>query len=242
MLKYLFISLFLHLIVLAGIYSYMNIFPSLERDSDYRKIDIRGIGFYSVDRKVKTRKTHNKKVRKVVKSSNNRDLLPKKSDNKVKEKEIVAESKPMENAGERKIETGKVKNPEQGDKEVFREASENIVAEEGISKDENNNSNNSETEDYSLTYKMQNLEIIRRIIADSIEYPIVARRMGWEGTVVVGFTLSKDGDLLSIEIIKSSGYSLLDEYTVSVIKEVYKRFPLPERDVRIKIPVSYHLE
>ncbi len=239
MLKYLFISLFLHLIVLAGIYGYVNIFSSLERDSDYRKVDIRGIGFYSVDRKVKTRKTHNKTVRKVVKSSDNRDSLPKKSDNKAKEKEIVAKSKPMENAGERKIETGKVENPKREYKEVLRETSENVVSEDGISKDKGNDS---ETEDYSLTYTRQNLEIIRRIIADSIEYPIVARRMGWEGTVVVGFTLSKDGNLLSVEIIKSSGYSLLDEYTVSVIKEVYKRFPLPERDVRIKIPVSYHLE
>ena len=135
------------------------------------------------------------------------------------------------------MEKEEFKKAEQEDKEAFKETSEDVVYKADVEK-----SDRTGTEDYSLIYTSQNLEIIRRIIADSIEYPIVARRMGWEGTVVVGFTLSKDGDLLGVEIIKSSGYSLLDEYTVSVIKEVYKRFPLPKSDVRIKIPVSYHLE
>ncbi len=236
MFKYLFISLFLHLIVLAGIYGSVRMFPPVETENDYRRVDIRGIGFYSVSKRTKINKAVKKALKK-VKRRNSISSYNKTSDSKVEEEEVVAKSKPIENTNKRGMEKEEFKKAEQEDKEAFKETSEDVVYKADVEK-----SDRTGTEDYSLIYTSQNLEIIRRIIADSIEYPIVARRMGWEGTVVVGFTLSKDGDLLGVEIIKSSGYSLLDEYTVSVIKEVYKRFPLPKSDVRIKIPVSYHLE
>ena len=239
MLKYLFISLFFHLIILVAIYQSVNLFSSVEKEGYYRRIYIKGMEFYSVSKKKKTDKAVKEELKKVIKKNNSGSSYARKLDSKVKEREVVMKSNPTENKNKNKngMETGGIKKTEQEDREVFKETSEDVVYETDVEKRDKGGK-----EDYSLIYTSQNLEIIRKIIADSIEYPIVARKMGWEGTVVVGFTLSKDGDLLSVEIIKSSGYSLLDEYTVSVIKEVYKRFPLPESDVRIKIPVSYHLE
>ena len=238
MFKYIFISLFLHLIVLAVIYGSVRMFSFNEKGYDYRSINIRGIEFYSLNRKAKTGKTVKKDVKKVVKSKRKRSPSAKNLNSRVKEKEIAVEGKITERQSELSSEVGEFRKVKQKDKEVFPKIHKDIISEA----DMNKNGKVEEKEDYSLIYTKQNLEIIRKIIADSIEYPIVARKMGWEGTVVIAFTLSKGGDLLGVEIIKSSGYSLLDEYTVSVIKEVYKRFPLPESDVRIKIPVSYHLE
>ncbi len=238
MFKYIFISLFLHLIVLAVIYGSVRMFSFNEKGYDYRSINIRGIEFYSLNRKAKTGKTVKKDVKKVVKSKRKRSPSAKNLNSRVKEKEVAVEGKITERQSELSSEVGEFRKVKQKDKEVFPKIHKDIISEA----DMNKNGKVEEKEDYSLIYTKQNLEIIRKIIADSIEYPIVARKMGWEGTVVIAFTLSKGGDLLGVEIIKSSGYSLLDEYTVSVIKEVYKRFPLPESDVRIKIPVSYHLE
>ena len=238
MFKYIFISLFLHLTVLAVIYGSVRMFSFNEKGYDYRSINIRGIEFYSLNRKAKTGKTVKKDVKKVVKSKRKRSPSAKNLNSRVKEKEVAVEGKITERQSELSSEVGEFRKVKQKDKEVFPKIHKDIISEA----DMNKNGKVEEKEDYSLIYTKQNLEIIRKIIADSIEYPIVARKMGWEGTVVIAFTLSKGGDLLGVEIIKSSGYSLLDEYTVSVIKEVYKRFPLPESDVRIKIPVSYHLE
>ncbi len=87
----------------------------------------------------------------------------------------------------------------------------------------------------------EDLSIIREIISAYIEYPLMARKMGWEGTVVVKFTIDEFGNILHIEVVESSGYSLLDEYTVNLIRDISGKFPKPKGEVTIKIPVNYHL-
>ncbi len=239
MFKYLFISLFLHLILIMVMYGSVNLIPFLEEEKDdyHMEVNIKGIGFYSTNRKEESNKRINKELKNFIKKGNGGTSHENKLISKAIEKEVVAKSEPSENKSGEDAEKGEIEENKQEYKEMFKETPKDVVPGADVNKGDI-----IETEDYTLIYTRQNLEVIRKIIADNIEYPIVARRMGWEGTVVIAFTLSKRGDLLGVEIIKSSGYSLLDEYTVSVIKEVYKRFPLPERDVRIKIPVSYHLE
>lgn len=43
------------------------------------------------------------------------------------------------------------------------------------------------------------------------DYPPLARRRGWQGTVVVHITCAVDGEVLSAEVLASSGHPVLDE-------------------------------
>jgi TonB family protein len=50
------------------------------------------------------------------------------------------------------------------------------------------------------------------------EYPVRARREGWQGTVVVQVVLSSNGTIKSLNVLKSSGYDILDRAAVEAIK------------------------
>jgi TonB family protein len=50
------------------------------------------------------------------------------------------------------------------------------------------------------------------------EYPLRARREGWQGTVVVQVVLSSNGTIKSLNLLKSSGYDILDRAAVEAIR------------------------
>lgn len=82
----------------------------------------------------------------------------------------------------------------------------------------------------------------RKLISAAIEraktYPSMARRRGIEGTVYVSFSIGAEGDAKEIKVVKSSGYKILDETTVKVIKDAA---PYPHIDDRVEVPVIYRL-
>lgn len=86
------------------------------------------------------------------------------------------------------------------------------------------------------------LEIISGIIKQNIAYPLLARKLGMEGRVVISFLLTKDGHIKDIKVEESSGYKILDDNAVSTLRKVEKLIPKPPVDVRIKIPIIYKLE
>lgn len=49
-------------------------------------------------------------------------------------------------------------------------------------------------------------------------YPAAARRNGWEGTAVVALEIDAAGELIAVRIHKSSGYRVLDEAAVKMIR------------------------
>ena len=87
-----------------------------------------------------------------------------------------------------------------------------------------------------------NYKIIYDILQRNLTYPFIARKMGWEGRVVISFVLTPLGKVEDIKILKSSGYEILDENTVKVLRSCAKLFPIPPVRVRITIPVVYRLE
>lgn len=87
-----------------------------------------------------------------------------------------------------------------------------------------------------------NYSIISEIVKKHLNYPLMARRIGWEGMVVVSFLLTPNGQLKDLEIEKSSGYELLDKNTLETIKKCYSLFPIPPMEVKIVLPVSYKLK
>ncbi len=92
------------------------------------------------------------------------------------------------------------------------------------------------------TFLLEKFHIISKIVQKNIKYPFVARRMGWEGKVLISFLLTKNGEIKYLKVEKSSGYKILDENALKTIKRCSKYFPIPPVDVKIKLPIVYKLE
>ena len=74
-----------------------------------------------------------------------------------------------------------------------------------------------------------------------LRYPSLAGQLRMSGETVVAFTLLPGGDITPIEIIKSSGYSLLDDNAVHTVQIAHKDYPHPKEPVRIRMRVFYRL-
>lgn len=68
-------------------------------------------------------------------------------------------------------------------------------------------------------------DYIKRKIQENKKYPWQAKKENIEGIVEMQFSISGDGQLKDVNIIKSSGYSILDEEAVATIK---RSAPYPE--------------
>jgi TonB family protein len=81
------------------------------------------------------------------------------------------------------------------------------------------------------------------LIVSSIErvksYPRMARERGIQGVVQVRFKLRPTGDVETVEIIKSSGYDILDDAS---IRTVYRAAPLPYVNGWVAVPIAYILK
>ncbi|MBI5676308.1 MAG: energy transducer TonB [Nitrospirae bacterium] len=83
------------------------------------------------------------------------------------------------------------------------------------------------------------LSLISTAIERAKTYPEIARRRSFEGTAYVSFFIGAEGEPSEIKVIKSSGYKMLDEATLRVVK---KAAPYPYIENRVEIPVTYRLE
>lgn len=71
------------------------------------------------------------------------------------------------------------------------------------------------------------------------QYPRMARRRGIEGEVRLRFRISPTGEVESVEILKSSGYALLDSAS---IRTIYRAAPLPYVDGWLEVPLAFVLK
>jgi protein TonB len=79
---------------------------------------------------------------------------------------------------------------------------------------------------------------IRDAIQRELTYPPLARRRRLEGTVVAGFEIDHAGQPRGIEILESSGFSILDN---EVVKIIQRAAPFPHMPERVEVPVSFRL-
>ncbi len=87
------------------------------------------------------------------------------------------------------------------------------------------------------------LALIQQKIGTYLFYPWEAKFKGWEGVVIVKFTLLRDGHLKELDIVKSSGYPLLDEAAVSAVRKA-SPYPSPEyyhqaEELEVILPINY---
>ncbi len=76
-------------------------------------------------------------------------------------------------------------------------------------------------------------------------YPATAREQGWQGTALLKVLVLKNGTVGSLEILRSSGYAVLDRSALKAVKE-WKFIPAHKDgqpiDLGVEIPVTFRLE
>ena len=76
------------------------------------------------------------------------------------------------------------------------------------------------------------------------EYPIIARKKGWQGRLLLAVHIDKNGNVLNIDVKETSGYEILDRVSLKTIRD-WKFFPARHGDRyvedNIDIPVSFKL-
>jgi protein TonB len=76
-------------------------------------------------------------------------------------------------------------------------------------------------------------------------YPPLARRRGWEGTVLLGMRVESDGHLHQLRIDHSSGYTVLDHSALNSLNRVGRLAEatawLEGRELDMQLPVIYRL-
>lgn len=82
-------------------------------------------------------------------------------------------------------------------------------------------------------------------IARNKRYPRMARRLGQEGTVEVGFVILRDGQLSDVRVVKGSGHAPLDRAAVDTLERLGRFQPIPPELGReswnLVVPMSYDL-
>ncbi|MDP3302270.1 MAG: energy transducer TonB [Sulfuricurvum sp.] len=82
---------------------------------------------------------------------------------------------------------------------------------------------------------------IRALLIQNLKYPRNAQRLKMQGEVRISFRLKSDGSVENIEVVKSSGFEILDEDAKALIKNTAPQFPKPSKSISLSIPMSYLL-
>lgn len=97
-------------------------------------------------------------------------------------------------------------------------------------------------EDIKTRFLRQVIALIQKIK----RYPESARRNNWEGTAKVEFVLSGDGKVNSVNIITSSGYTVLDEEAIEMVKRAVPFPQIPGElgilELKLLLPIVFRLE
>ena len=85
-----------------------------------------------------------------------------------------------------------------------------------------------------------------KYISDNVKYPVIAQENGIQGRVICQFVVNKDGSIVDVVAVRSSGEASLDKEAIRVIKSMPKWKPGKQRGkpVRVKytVPVNFRLQ
>ena len=91
--------------------------------------------------------------------------------------------------------------------------------------------------------------VVKRITAameNYFQYPMLAKRNGWQGKVTLALLLDADGSFENVHIKAGSGFKILDQSALDALLKVRKINKTEHwfnmRDQEIVIPVIYHLK
>jgi TonB family protein len=88
--------------------------------------------------------------------------------------------------------------------------------------------------------------ILRERIQSKWSYPREAGDRGIGGSLVIEFHIAKDGRLSYLELVRSSGVEVLDEYAVNAVKLAQPFPPVPDHIAKQVLPITgnfvYHID
>lgn len=182
----------------------------------------------------------------IEKSYTNLSLPEKKTQN-------IASNKPVEKVNQKNVEEqpqtqvispNKIKTQDNNQLDISKDTINQIsVANQASPKQNLPSESKSEdivqTQNATQSISKADYAFLRKLIEKHLTYPYLARRNGYEGTVVVSFIL-QDSSIKNISIVKSSGYSILDKSAVDAIKKIEPLVNI-RKDVKIVIPINFRL-
>lgn len=89
------------------------------------------------------------------------------------------------------------------------------------------------------------LEALRNRVEQLKRYPPMARMNHWEGKVILRVVIKEDGELVGLEVVKSSGHAVLDQDALEVIRQASPlklQQPLGKPQVAVRVPITYKLQ
>lgn len=84
------------------------------------------------------------------------------------------------------------------------------------------------------------LERLKEKIERVWQYPPQAAMRGVYGDLYIRFTIDKKGRLLSMELLRTSGYRILDDAAIQALKDAQPFWPLPEEWQKDSLTITGH--
>jgi protein TonB len=87
--------------------------------------------------------------------------------------------------------------------------------------------------------------LLLKDLARNFTYPLIARRRGWEGKVLLAVTLQSNGKVAHVRITQSSGFDILDRSAANTLQNVGQLADaapwLHGQTLELLLPVVYRL-
>ncbi len=86
---------------------------------------------------------------------------------------------------------------------------------------------------------------LQALVSAPRDYPRLAALRGWEGEVRLRLRIARKGQLLAVQLDRSSGFEVLDQHALARLADHGDFPPLPERweggELQVVIPIHYKL-
>ena len=92
-----------------------------------------------------------------------------------------------------------------------------------------------------LERNLNNFQTITQRVLNRLGYPPLAAKLKIGGVNIIEFMFHPDGSITNLRVIDSSGYSVLDQYSLELIEIAYKDYPKPETTTKLRFQVQYRL-
>ena len=92
-----------------------------------------------------------------------------------------------------------------------------------------------------LEKNLTNFQTITQRVLNRLGYPPLAAKLRIGGVNVMEFMFHPDGSITGLKVIDSSGYAVLDDYSVELIEIAYKDYPKPQTSTKLRFNVQYRL-
>lgn len=90
-----------------------------------------------------------------------------------------------------------------------------------------------------LEKNLNNFQVITQKVLNRMGYPKLAAKLGIGGINTIEFMFHPNGDISGLRVINSSGYTILDEYSLELIEIAYKEYPKPTETTKLRFKVFY---